>query len=61
MNEVIIISDTNMPKQRLQVTIREDIVHWIDKQVEKLRFASRSHALEYAMLQLMQEEKEKKE
>ena len=58
MNEVIIISDTSMPKQRLQVTIREDIVHWIDQQVETLRFASRSHALEYAMLQLMQGKKE---
>lgn len=60
MNEVIIISDTNMPKQRLQVTIREDIVRWIDRQVGTLRFASRSHALEYGMLQLMKEDKEKK-
>ncbi len=46
-----------MAKQRLQVTVREDIVKWIDKEVEKLRFASRSHAVEYALLQLIRKEK----
>jgi Arc/MetJ-type ribon-helix-helix transcriptional regulator len=46
-----------MVKKRLQVTVREDIVNWIDRQVEKLRFASRSHAIEYALLQLMEQEK----
>jgi Arc/MetJ-type ribon-helix-helix transcriptional regulator len=57
MNEVIMISELNMPKQRLQVTIRKDIVEWMDQEVETLRFASRSHALEYAMLELMKKEK----
>lgn len=51
------LSLNEMVKQRLQVTVREDIVKWIDQQVEKLRFANRSHAIEYALLQLMQEEK----
>jgi len=46
-----------MPKKRLQVTIREDIVKWVDRQIESLHFASRSHAIEYALLQLMKEEK----
>jgi len=46
-----------MVKKRLQVTVREDIVNWIDQQVEKLRFASRTHAIEYALLQLMEQEK----
>ena len=49
----------DMVKKRLQVTVREDIVDWIDREIEKLRFASRSHAIEYALLQLL--EKEKKE
>jgi Arc/MetJ-type ribon-helix-helix transcriptional regulator len=44
-------------KLRLQVTVREDLVKWIDSQVEKLKFANRSHAIEYALLQL----KERKE
>ena len=43
-----------MAKVRLQVTVREDIVKWIDQEVEKLRFANRSHAIEYALLQLME-------
>ena len=48
-----------MPKVRLQVTIREDLVKWIDEQVQKLRFASRSHAIEYAIAKLIEsEEKE---
>lgn len=48
-----------MAKMRLQVTVREDIVKWVDNEVKKLRFASRSHAIEYALQQLM--EKKKKE
>ena len=42
-----------MGKQRLQVTVREDIVRWVDQEVKRLRFASRSHAVEYALLKLM--------
>lgn len=48
---------SEMVKKRLQVTVREDIVKWIDQQVETLRFASRSHAIEYALVQLMKKEK----
>ncbi len=44
---------SEMAKKRLQVTVREDIVKWVDQEVEKLKFASRSHAIEYALLQLM--------
>lgn len=50
-----------MAKIRCQVTLRKEIVEWIDKEVEKLRFASRSHAVEYAVVQLMKrQEKEEK-
>ena len=48
MNQV---SD-KMGKIRLQVTIRDDIVRWMDRQVETRKFASRSHAIEYAVLQM---------
>ena len=41
-----------MVKKRLQVTIREDLVEWIDKEILSLRFASRSHAIEYALSKL---------
>jgi Arc/MetJ-type ribon-helix-helix transcriptional regulator len=50
-----------MAKQRLQVTIREDLVKWIDQQVEKLKFANRSHAIEFALMKLKEGEREKKE
>lgn len=48
-----------MTKKRLQVTVREDIVKWVDQQIEKLKFANRSHAIEFALLQLMEDEKKK--
>jgi Arc/MetJ-type ribon-helix-helix transcriptional regulator len=44
-------------KVRLQVTVREDLVRWIDQQVEKLTFANRSHAIEYALTQLKEKDK----
>ena len=48
-----------MPKVRVYATIREDLVEWLDNEVEKLRFATRSHGIEYALQKLI--EKEKKE
>ncbi|MGD0994400.1 MAG: ribbon-helix-helix domain-containing protein [Candidatus Bathyarchaeia archaeon] len=61
MNDVISLNENDtvetMAKIRLQVTVREDLVKWTDEQVEKLRFASRSHAVEYALTQLKEKEK----
>jgi Arc/MetJ-type ribon-helix-helix transcriptional regulator len=48
---------TEMAKQRLQVTVREDLVKWMDQQIETARFASRSHAIEYALTQLKESDK----
>jgi Arc/MetJ-type ribon-helix-helix transcriptional regulator len=53
MNEVV------MPRKRIFATIREDIDEWIQKEIESGRFRNRSHAIEYALLQLMRKEKEK--
>lgn len=50
----------SMAKIRLQVTVREDLVKYIDEQVEKLRFASRSHAIEYALTQLKEKDRQEK-
>ena len=56
--ELIMVTENEMPpKKRVYATIREDLVEWIDQEIEKLRFASRSHAIEYALTKL----KEKKE
>jgi Arc/MetJ-type ribon-helix-helix transcriptional regulator len=46
------MSEGEMSKQRLQVTVRDDLVKWIDQEIEKARFGSRSHAIEYALTQL---------
>jgi len=45
-------------KLRLQVTVREDLVKWIDQEIETLRFANRSHAIEYALTQLKESRKQ---
>jgi len=50
-----------MPKKRVYATIRENLVEWIDEQVKNLRFANRSHAIEYAIAKLIGSEKERKE
>jgi Arc/MetJ-type ribon-helix-helix transcriptional regulator len=50
----------DLPKLRLQVTVREDLVKWIDEQIEKLRFANRSHAIEYALAELKENDQQKK-
>jgi len=47
-----------MPKIRVYATLKEDLVKWLDEQVEKVRFASRSHGLEYALQKLIESEKQ---
>ena len=47
-----------MPKVRVYATIREDLVKWLDEQVENLKFATRSHGIEVALQKLLQQQKE---
>jgi Arc/MetJ-type ribon-helix-helix transcriptional regulator len=46
-----------LAKRRLQITVRDDLVKYVDEQVEKLRFANRSHAIEYALTQLKEKDR----
>jgi Arc/MetJ-type ribon-helix-helix transcriptional regulator len=47
------MSETDkMAKQRLQIPLREDLVKWIDQEISKFRFVNKSHAIEYALVQL---------
>ena len=48
---------TEMPRVRVFATIREDVEEWIQTEVESGRFRNRSHAIEYALIQLMNKEK----
>lgn len=48
-----------MPKIRVSVTIDKKFLEWVDKKVEELVFANRSHAFEYAIKHLIDEEMKK--
>ena len=39
-------------KVKVTASIKGDLVDWIDKEVDKSRFASRTHAVEYALTKL---------
>ena len=47
-----------MSKVRRSVTLSREILDWIDEQIREKRFSNVSHALEYAVFQLMKKEKE---
>lgn len=53
----IVRVETEMPRIRVFATIREDVLEWVDQQVDKARFRNRSHAIEYALIKLMENEK----
>ncbi|GAI09803.1 unnamed protein product [marine sediment metagenome] len=47
----------NMTRKKRTVTLPDDVLEWIDKQIEVRRFSSLSHALEYCVYQQIQMEK----
>ena len=50
--------EKEMPRIRVFATVREDVMRWVDKQIDKARFRNRSHAIEYALIKLMEKERE---
>jgi metal-responsive CopG/Arc/MetJ family transcriptional regulator len=46
-----------MPKQKVTVTIDKRLLDWIDKQIETFSFRNRSHAFEYALAKLVENQK----
>jgi len=53
----IVQVEKEMPRIRVFATIREDVIEWVDQQVDKARFRNRSHAIEYALIKLVENEK----
>jgi Arc/MetJ-type ribon-helix-helix transcriptional regulator len=49
----------NMAKQRLQVTVRKDLVSWMDTKISSGDYASRSHAIEKALIKLREMEEKR--
>jgi len=43
-------------KVQMSITLNDDQIAWIDKHVNENRFATRSHAVVYALSHLMREE-----
>jgi Arc/MetJ-type ribon-helix-helix transcriptional regulator len=39
-------------KLKTSIALDEDLLKWIDKEIQTRRFASRTHAIEYAIEQL---------
>ena len=50
-----------MPKKRMSVTVREDLVQWIEGKIEKGIYANKSHAVERALIVLRGKERTQKE
>jgi metal-responsive CopG/Arc/MetJ family transcriptional regulator len=49
---------TEMPKQRVTISMSQDVLEWLDSQVEKRNFKDRSHAIEKIIYDRMMEQKE---
>jgi len=49
-----------LAKRKIGVTVDEELIKWVQEQIKKKRFASLSHAVEYALYHLMEEEKKEK-
>jgi len=43
-------------KIKTSVAVDEDLLKWVDEMVKTKRFASRTHAIEYALQKLKKEE-----
>ncbi|HET6458959.1 MAG TPA: ribbon-helix-helix domain-containing protein [Nitrosopumilaceae archaeon] len=41
-----------MAKTKISITVDEDLIKWLDSQIKKKKFASRSHGFEYAVSEL---------
>lgn len=46
-----------MAKIKTSIALDDKLLKWVDKNIEKKRFANRTHAIEYALQQLVEIEK----
>jgi len=45
-------------KIKTSIALDEDLLSWIEEMIKRKRFASRTHAIEYALQRLKEQEKE---
>ena len=48
-----------MPRVKTSITMDKKFLEWIQEKIEERIFASKSHAIEYAIKKLMDREREK--
>lgn len=41
-------------KEKITITVNDELLVWVDKQIKEYAFGSRSHAFEHAMYKLIQ-------
>jgi len=49
-----------MVRIKTSITLEKQFLAWVEKKIEEKIFASRSHAIEYALKKLMDQEKEER-
>jgi len=48
-------------KGKMTVSVDQELIEWIDKEIKTKRFASRSHAVDYILTDWIAEEKKKED
>jgi len=43
-------------KKRITITLEDDVLKWLDKNIQKKRFHNYQHAIDYCLSQVMNEE-----
>lgn len=51
------MNEDNDLRSKMSVTIDVELIKWIEQQVKKQRFRNKSHAVEYALVKLKENEK----
>ena len=49
-----------MAKRKISVSLDDELIELIDKEIKKYKFANRSHALEYCISRVLKEGKNEK-
>lgn len=52
-------TDNDVVRVKKTVTLPEDVIKWLEREIEERRFSNISHGIEFALYQLMKTEKRK--
>jgi len=46
-------------REQLTITLPQDLIEWMDEQIDRRRFANKSHAIELALFELKKRDTQK--